>query len=288
MVKIPQKKSKGASKYMQYPQYTLNKLGKIVMSIDFIGPKYLKGSSDKINFLSCKYIRPKKEGTVKRVEGQTTEEVIKNLKELWQTNPIPNVLKVDNDSAFGTNSVHERCVGRLTLLLLNLGIKPLYVAPRSPWNNGEVEGFNSVFSRKFWNKLKFTDEDEIDIKIKDFNVAYEKYSDLINNNPEVEKPKFINDYTDIDFEKKEVKNFKETKIYFLRIVRRKGEKAGENEYGFINILKQEIKLPKDLINLFVFCVLDIELKKLSIHTEGDDGKLNDVKTINFVIKNITY
>jgi len=38
-------------------------------------------------------------------------------------------------------------------------------------------------SYKFWNKLKFTDEDEIDIKIKDFNVAYEKYSDLINNNP---------------------------------------------------------------------------------------------------------
>jgi transposase len=120
MVKSPQKKRKGLSKYMQYPQYTLNKLGKIVMSIDFIGPKYLKGSSDKINFLSCKYIRPKKEGIVKRVEGQTTDEVIKILKEVWQTNPIPNVLKVDNDSAFGTNSVHERCVGRLTLLLLIL------------------------------------------------------------------------------------------------------------------------------------------------------------------------
>jgi len=36
MVKSPQKKRKGASKYMQYPQYTLNKLGKIVMSMDFI------------------------------------------------------------------------------------------------------------------------------------------------------------------------------------------------------------------------------------------------------------
>ena len=36
MVKSPQKKRKGVSKYMQYPQYTLNKLGKIVMSMDFI------------------------------------------------------------------------------------------------------------------------------------------------------------------------------------------------------------------------------------------------------------
>ena len=288
MVKSPQKKRKEVSKYMQYPQRTLNKLGKIMMSVDFIGPKYLKGSSDKINFLSCKYIRPKKEGIVKRVEGQTTDEVIKILKEVWQTNTIPNVLKVDNDSAFGTNSVHKRCVGRLTLFLLNLGIKPLYIAPRSSWNNGEVEGFNGVFTRKFWNKLKFTDEDEIDIKIKDFNVAYEKYTDLINNNPEIEKPKFINDCKDTDFENKKVKNFKETKIYFLRIARRKGEKAGENDYGFIDILKQEIKLPKDLINLFVFCVLDIELKKLSIYTEGEDGKLNNVKTINFIIKNIIY
>ena len=288
MVKSPQKKRKGVSKYMQYPKHTLNKLGKIVMSVDFIGPKYLKGSNHKINFLSCKYIRPKKAGIVNRIEGQTTDEVIKILKEIWQTDPIPDVLKVDNDSAFGANLRHKMNVGRLTLFLLNIGIKPLYVAPRSPWNNGDVEGFNSVFSKKFWNKLRFTDEDEIDIKIKDFNVAYEKYTNLINNNPEIEKPKFISDFKDIDFENKEVKNFKETKIYFLRIVRRKGEKKSEEEYGFIDILKQEIEMPKDLINLFVYCILDLKSKKMSIYTERDDGKLSKVKTINFKIKNIIY
>lgn len=63
MVNSPQEKRKGLSKYMQYPQRTLNKLGKSMMSIDFIGPKYLKGSSDRINFLSCKYIlSPRKRG----------------------------------------------------------------------------------------------------------------------------------------------------------------------------------------------------------------------------------
>ena len=288
MVKSPQKKRKGKSKYMQYPKHTLSKLGKSVMSIDFIGPKYLKGSDHKINFLSCKYIRPKKEGIVNRIEGQTTDEVIKILKEIWQTDPIPDVLKVDNDSAFGANLRHKMNVGRLTLFLLNIGIKPLYVAPRSPWNNGDVEGFNSVFSKKFWNKIRFTDDDEIDIKIKDFNMAYEKYTNLINNNPEVVKPKFISDFKDIDFENKEVKKFKETKIYFLRIVRRKGEKKSEEEYGFIDILKQEIKMSKDLINLFVYCILDLKSKKMSIYTERDDGKLSKVKTINFKIKNIIY
>jgi len=85
-----------------------------------------------------------------------------------------------------------------------------------------------------------------------------------------------------------VKNFKETKIYFLRIVRRKVGKRDDKEEGFIDILKQEIKLPKDLINLFVYCILDIKAKELFIHAEGEDGKLNEIKTINFKIKNIVY
>lgn len=89
MVKSPAKKKKGKSKYMKYPEYTLTKLGKSMMSIDFIGPKYLKGSADRINFLSCKYIRPQKQGIAKRIEGQTTEETIKVLKEIFQDAPNP-------------------------------------------------------------------------------------------------------------------------------------------------------------------------------------------------------
>jgi len=279
-------KKKGRSKYMRYPVNTINKLGKIMMSMDFIGPKYLKGSDERINFISCKYIRPNKEGIVKRVTGQTTEEAIKFLKELWKTNPIPNVLKMDNDSAFGANLSHEMCMGRLSYFLLNLGITPLYIAPRSPWNNGDVEGFNSVFSKKFWNHLKFTDEQEIDIKIKDFNIAYEKYSHLIDNNIEIKKPKYINDFKNINFENKQIDKFKSYKIYFLRIVRRTGNKGDENEKGYINILGKELILKKDLINLFVFCELNIRQEKLIIKTETEGGKLIEIKQIKFKIKNV--
>ncbi len=98
-----------------------------------------------------KYIRPQKQGIATRIEGQTTEETIKALKEIWKTHPIPEILKIDNDSAFGANLSHEKYIGKLALFLLNLGVYPLYIAPRSPWNNGQVEGFNSVFSKKFWN-----------------------------------------------------------------------------------------------------------------------------------------
>ena len=290
LVKTPAKKKKGRSKYMKYPQHTINKLGKSMMSIDFVGPKYLKGSANKINFLSCKYIRPKKEGLTKRIEGQTAGETIQVLKEIWKTHPIPEILKVDNDSAFGTNLPHKKYIGKLAFFLLNLGICPLYVAPRSPWNNGHVEGYNSVFSKKFWNKLQFTDEDEIDIKIKDFNIAYEKYSNLISNNPEINENeiKHIDDFKDIDLENKNVMGFKTHKIYFLRIVRRKNVKGDNDEYGFIDILKTEIKLPKDLINLFVFCVLDVKSKKLTVNSEIDDGSLEEIKTIEFKVKNVEY
>jgi len=284
----PTPKKKGKSKYMRYPVNTINKLGKIMMSMDFIGPKYLKGSDERINFISCKYIRPNKEGIVKRVAGQTAEEAIKFLKELWKTNPIPDVLKMDNDSAFGANLSHEMCIGRLSYFLLNLGITPLYIAPRSPWNNGDVEGFNSVFSKKFWNHLKFTDEDEIDIKIKDFNVAYEKYSYLIDNNVEIKNPKYINDFESINFDNKQINKFKTYKIYFLRIVRRTGDKGDENERGYINILGKEINLGKDLINLFVFCEIALKEQKLIISTETENGQLVKIKEQKMKIRNIVY
>ena len=290
LVKSQGKKEKGRSKYMKYPDYTLTKLGKSLMSIDFIGPRYLKGSDNRINFLSCKYIRPQKQGIVTRIEGQTTEETIKTLKEIWKTHPIPEVLKIDNDSAFGANLPHERHIGKLAFFLLNLGVCPLYIAPRSPWNNGQVEGFNSIFSKKFWNKLQFSDEQEIDVKIEDFNIAYEKYSQLISNNPEIneENIKHMDDFKDVNLENKGVKNFKAHKIYFLRIVRRKNDKGSDDEYGFIDILNHEIKLPKDLINLFVFCVLDLKSKLLKINIERDDGSLKEVKSTEFIIKNVIY
>ncbi|RLG14825.1 MAG: hypothetical protein DRN71_02600 [Candidatus Nanohalarchaeota archaeon] len=290
MTKSFGKKEKGRSKYMNYPQHTIRKLGKSMMSIDFIGLKYLKESSDRINFLSCKYIRPKKVGLTERIEGQTTEETIRILKEVWETHMIPEVLKVDNDSAFGANLSHEMCVGKLTYFLLNLGVSPLYVAPRSPWDNGEVEGHNSVFSKKFWNKLQFTDEDEIDVKIKGFNIEYEKYSKLISNNPVIKEDeiKHIDDFKDVDFDNKNVKGFRANHIYWLRIVRRKNEKGTDDEYGYVNILKHEIELPKDMINQFVFCVFDIKSKKMKINIEQDEGILKEVKNLDFVVNGMRY
>ena len=66
-------------------------------------------------------------------------------------------------------------------------------------------------------------------------------------------------------------------IYWLRIVRRKNEKGTDEEYGYINILNRDIKLPKDMINMFVFCVFNIKSKKMKINIEQDDGTLKEVE-----------
>jgi hypothetical protein len=94
-----------------------------------------------------------------------------------------------------------------------------------------------------------------------------KYSRLVSNNPELKEKeiKYIDDFKDVNLKNKCVKHFKADKIYFLQIVRRKNAKDSDNEYGFIDILKHEITLPKDLINLFLFCVLDLKSKLLKIN-----------------------
>ena len=71
-------------------------------------------------------------------------------------------------------------------------------------------------------------------------------------------------------------------------MRRKNDKSSDEEYGCIYILKHEIKLPKDVINLFVFCIIAIKLKHLKINIELDDGSLKEIKSVMFIIKNVIY
>lgn len=178
------------------------------------------------------------------IDGQTSDETLRILKEVWESHPIPDALKLDNDSAFGANLNHRGCIGKVSIALLNLGVTPIYVAQRSPWSNGSVEGFNSIFSKKYCNKLHFSDEEELSVKIKQFNLEYEKYTDLVANNPSIESPVYL---TGEEEEKalisKKVQGFKANRIIFLRIVRRTGEKgviSNFKKFPFVHGLSDKI------------------------------------------------
>ena len=111
---------------------------------------------------------------------------------------------------------------------------------------------------------------------------------MISNNPEIRvgDTKHMEDFKNVNPENTAVKHFRAYKIIFLRIVRRKNDKDSDKEYGFIDILNHEIKLPKDLINLFIFCILDLKLKRIKINIELDGGSLKEIKSMVFIIKSV--
>ena len=285
------KKGKNRSQYMNYPKRALDKLGKIVLGIDFVGPRYLKNNSNGVHFLSRKYIRPVQYGLIDRVEGQTTDEAVRLLINDWRHHPLPEVMRMDNDPAFGEYNTHPRCIGRFTKVLLNLGITPLYSAPRQPWNNGATEGYNSMFARKFWEQLQFNDEEEIDVAIHQFNMEYQRYNQLVGNNVGADKVK--DRVLSADFElpkeyQQGLRKDRSLKIYWLRIVRQESERARAKDCGTIYLLGDEIDLPKQYINQFMLTKLDIISGQLSVMVEVEGKQLEVIKEKELILKNANF
>ncbi len=285
-------RTEDGSEYMNYPQRTLDKLGTVVEGIDFIGPRYIEDQSEGVHFLARKYIRPYQYGLMTRIEGQTTDEALEVLVEDWQDHPLPEVLRLDNDPSFGLYSRHDRHIGRFLKAILNLGITPIYSARSQPWNNGNTEGYNSVFARKFWEKLNFSDEEEIDTEIKEFNLEYEKYNDLVGNNidpEEIEDETLPENFTLTDNLQNELKDdLDDPTIYWLRIVRNGTEKAKKKDVGTIDILGEEIELPKPYVNQFTLNKLRLKDDKLSIMVEDDEGKLETIKQVKMEVENVDF
>lgn len=279
------------SQYMKYPKRALDKLGKIVLGIDFVGPRYIQEKSEGVHFLARKYIRPVQYGLIDRVEGETTDEALKVLIKDWKEHPLPEVVRMDNDLAFGAYSTHSCCIGRFTKVLLNLGITPVYSARSQPWNNGNTEGYNSVFSRKFWGCLRFSDEEEIDVAIHQFNLEYQKYNQLVGNNVEPEEVKDRRLAGDFKLPKTYQEGLRKDQpmtIYWLRIVRQRSEKARKNDGGTIELLGEEIELPKAYINQFTLNKLEVNKERLSVMVEDENKQLKIIKQKKLRIQNANY
>jgi hypothetical protein len=285
------KRGKNRSRYMNYPKRALDKLGKIVLGIDFVGPRYLRNNREGVHFLARKYIRPVQYGLIDRVQGQTTDEALRLLINDWKHHSLPEVMRMDNDTAFGEYNTHPHCIGRFTKVLLNLGITPLYSAPRQPWNNGATEGYNSMFARKFWEQLRFDNEEEIDVAIHQFNMEYERYNQLVGNNVGVDEVK--DRVLDEDFELPEeyqqgLRKDHSMRIYWLRIVRQQSERARRKDCGTIHLLGDEIELPKQYINQFTLNKLDIIKGRLSVMVEVEDKRMEVIKEKELVLKNANF
>jgi hypothetical protein len=311
------------SKYMNYPENSINKLGKIIQAVDFVWPRFIAWDSKPYYFLSSRYIRPNKEWMLELIEWETSKETIKILMDMWKNNPIPDVMKIDNDMAFWNlkSNKTERCIWTFTKFLLYLWIIPLYSAVRSPWNNWSVEWQNSMFSKMFWNDIMFEWEEHLRIELTRFNTEYKWYSrlkeisedeikkawikyryldNLINQKNPISPTNSINPKNstnpNIDIDISKLQNFEYLKwlkmedlqakeMYILRKVERSWKKESEEEKWVIEILWESIELDKQYINLILLNKIDLKTDKLEIMNEVN-WDLQTIKKVWLKVRNL--
>ena len=260
--KKPKQKRSGGSVYLLYPIQCIRNLGQIHQSADFIGKKYITGSSDPVNIFSSSYYSPFRLYQIQRILAEKAIYVIQQWKEQWKIYPIPDVERLDNGLQFRGTARGKRALGTVLRFLLNLGVTPLFGAPSKPWTNPHVEGHNRVFNEKVWSTNWFTNLSQIDTECKRFNEEsleyfHFKYAQLmVNGNFQyIEKDQNIR--TDI------LESKKNKKVYFLRFV----ESYEKKEPGHIVVMNEIISLPEKYTHQFVFVEWNIEKEQLTIYSE---------------------
>lgn len=257
----PKVRRKGASRYLHYPEHSINQLGGSLLEIDFIGKKYITGRTEPINFIAFSLRFPRKLKHFQRIESETADEVIKHCRGFFERFEKPSVVKIDNGFAFAGASPWPRTLSKVVIFLLKQKIVPVFTAPRKPWNQASVEGANSIFARKFWHRFQFASPEHIDKKLEGFNNAYKQYLDY-------RRPRRT---------KKCPKSFM-PKVYFIRKV----YEHSRSHRGFVDICKEDILLPKSYINLFVLAEWNLVKEQLTIYFEKDQT-LHKINQLNFLL-----
>lgn len=254
------KRIKGGSEYQHYPKTLISQIGELILEIDFI-QRFIKGQTKPLHFIgfSCKRLKFRQ---YRRILGQTNVNTEEELEWFSDNFFLSDVVKMDNDMAFiGSNSA-KRTISKTIKFLFDKKIIPVFTNPRSPWNNGSVEGSNSVFAKNFWNKHEFISAEDVDTKLKLFNQSSLEYSDYEQN----------------EFEDKKDENFI-PQIYFIRKVHECQLKNGKGE---INILNKKVELPSEYINLYTLSEWNLKTEILRIYFENE-GKKILIKKLKFLI-----
>jgi len=254
---------KGASRYLCYPEYTIyTLLGNRVLEADFIGKKYITGRSEPLNFIAFSFKKEPKLRYFKRVEGQTADNFIKQCWVFFERFEKPDFVKVDNCLATIGSASGKRNISKTMRFLLENQVIPIFAVPRKPFSQASIEGNNSVFSRKFWNRIQFKNIQEVDEKLEWFNASSQEYCGY-------QQPKT----------KSSVKRNFLPKVYFIRQVQENKEQTGK---AFINLLNEKISLPKSYVNYFVLAEWNLKQEMLDIHFEKEQ-RPETIKKIPFKI-----
>lgn len=250
---------KGASRYLHYPARLIDKLGESILELDFIGKKFIDGRTEPVNFIAFSLTKPRRLKHFQRVESETASEAIAQCTGFFERFEKPEVIKIDNGFAFAGTAPQPRVLNAFTLFLLQNKIIPVFTAPRKPWNQASIEGSNSIFSRKFWHRERYTDVDMIDSRLVVFNKSYQEYLDY--HAPVTKKSgphRFI------------------PKVFFIRKVYENEQSKGAH----IEILHERIPIPKSFAGMFVLAEWNLRYGRLKVRYQ------NQTKAI--IIKEQTF
>ena len=232
-----------------------------VMETDFIGRRYIKGTAQPIHFVGFSFKKAPRLRHYERIEAQTADCFIKQCESFFARFEKANCVKMDNDPATIGSGSHKRTLSRVVRFLLTNKVVPIFAVPRRPFSQASIEGNNSVFARKFWNRCTFGSIEEIDSALVAFNDASLQYTDY--RSPAKKAP---------------TKEPFVPRIYFIRQVR---EAEGTKE-GFIDVLNETVLLPRAYINYFVLAQWNLNTEILTVSWEVDQ-QLQAIKNCQFPI-----
>ena len=172
----PKRSSKGAAKYLCYPETTLyTGISTRLLESDFIGQKFMRGRTAPLNFVGFSFKKAPRLRWYQFIESQTAEALLEQCARFFAEFETPDAIKVDNALAMSGSRSGKRSLSRFMFEMLRRQITPIFAVPRKPFSQASIEGNNSVFSRAFWNRHEFTSEREIKEHLGWFNKSSERY-----------------------------------------------------------------------------------------------------------------
>ncbi|MFQ5772320.1 MAG: hypothetical protein ACE5HX_17425 [bacterium] len=264
LTQTPRKgKAKGASRYLCYPEHSIHHLmGKRVLELDFIGKKFIEARSAPLNFIAFSFKQEPKLRYFQRINAERGSEIIRCSQAFFERFEKPDALKMDNGFAMAGTAPQPGTLSQVPLWFLSQRITPIYAVPRKPFSQASIEGNNSVFSRKFWNKYNFESPEEIDELLPAFNDASVRYLGYHKPTKSWDSADFV------------------PRVFFLRQIQPIDDKAA------ITLANQVFYLPFEYIHYFIFAEWNLVTEKLTVFLEKE-LKPVAIETFLFPLNDVT-
>lgn len=270
-------KGKGVVARQLFPIKSIVTLGRIHQSCDFIGKKYITGSSTPVNIFSTSYYQWLGLYQIWRTASESADSVLDRLEHFWVDHPIPHVMRIDNAMTFrGSSRGEAATLSRFLKFLLNTNVTPLFSSPYRSYTNPHIEGHNRTFTEKLWGKHTFTSMEAIDRECGLFNAESEelfrwKYIERLSaKGLRYADPKaaMSGEVLNRTYGKR---------VCFIRFVDTWRE--ANNEVGIV-VLDRFVALSIAYLNQYVFAVFELDGARLIVYSEYE-GTRTMIHTMPF-------